>query len=381
MMSAQALPIATLRLRVLSRAAATAIDLLSRARIGPIRFAGRAWQLAWKQGDSVNDASCIHIEGRCADRNFELWIPEQAIRFTFAHETSELASAELPDALLELIVTTALRQWLAAFDVIGEASLTLVQRAKSPNAVTAQELLSVALETVDVGSPHSFHLYARLAQETLVAIDKNSRRGKPGAARVSGYRPPFDAVPLSARAVIGNARVPLRSLKTVRPGDIVFFNPYIGEQGPYMVFCYREHRVLRAEPTSPYTLTILDVLMNDSRELLDDDDLHDEVDRLDMDRAETSSKTGDIPSEPTMDADDGGPLDEIPVALTFDVGTWEIPIGELSSLRSGRVIRLDRPMAQLVHVRANGHLIATGELVEIDGQPGIMIGRVAGGTS
>ncbi|WP_218122604.1 FliM/FliN family flagellar motor switch protein [Propionivibrio dicarboxylicus] len=61
----------------------------------------------------------------------------------------------------------------------------------------------------------------------------------------------------------------------------------------------------------------------------------------------------------------------------FDLGERSITLGELKALRAGQVLELDRPLGTLVNVRANGRLIATGELVDIDGRLGVSIATLA----
>ena len=71
------------------------------------------------------------------------------------------------------------------------------------------------------------------------------------------------------------------------------------------------------------------------------------------------------------------PLDGVPVTLHFDLGDRSIPLGELKALQVGQVLELDRPLSQPVRIRANGALIGTGELVEIDGRLGVTIATLA----
>lgn len=68
--------------------------------------------------------------------------------------------------------------------------------------------------------------------------------------------------------------------------------------------------------------------------------------------------------------------EDIPVALTFDVGRTEIMVGDLARLAPGSVLQLGRTAAELVEIRANGRRIGRGELVDIDGVVGVRIIRL-----
>lgn len=69
-------------------------------------------------------------------------------------------------------------------------------------------------------------------------------------------------------------------------------------------------------------------------------------------------------------------LDDVPVALSFDLGELQLPLSELRHLAPGQSFDLGRPLAGAVRVRANGALIALGELVEIDGRLGVALTQI-----
>jgi len=83
---------------------------------------------------------------------------------------------------------------------------------------------------------------------------------------------------------------------------------------------------------------------------------------------------------PNDDAPAGDPLTplaQVPVRLTFDLGERTLSLGELRQLQVGQVLELSRPLSQTVHIRANGALIGTGDLVEIDGRLGVAVASIA----
>lgn len=70
-------------------------------------------------------------------------------------------------------------------------------------------------------------------------------------------------------------------------------------------------------------------------------------------------------------------LSDLPLRLAFDLGDCHITFGELQSLQVGQSIELPRPLSSAVHLRVNGALVATGELVDIDGRLGVTVHALA----
>ncbi|MCY0387285.1 type III secretion system cytoplasmic ring protein SctQ [Robbsia sp. Bb-Pol-6] len=66
-------------------------------------------------------------------------------------------------------------------------------------------------------------------------------------------------------------------------------------------------------------------------------------------------------------------IERMPVRLQFDLGTQVVPLGELRRLQPGQALDLERPSRAPVCIRANGMPIGWGDLVEIDGNIGIVI--------
>lgn len=92
-----------------------------------------------------------------------------------------------------------------------------------------------------------------------------------------------------------------------------------------------------------------------------------------------------LPATPThADTSEGAAasaaIDALPIVLDFHVGTASVPLSELSAaLAPGYVIDLGRPLdAQTVAVRANGQLLAHGELIQVGDQLAVRISRIAG---
>ena len=68
-------------------------------------------------------------------------------------------------------------------------------------------------------------------------------------------------------------------------------------------------------------------------------------------------------------------LGDLPVRLTFDLGTQLLTLDELQSVGPGHVFDLGLLPQKAVSIRLNGLLAGEGELVEIDGRVGVAVGR------
>jgi type III secretion system YscQ/HrcQ family protein len=70
----------------------------------------------------------------------------------------------------------------------------------------------------------------------------------------------------------------------------------------------------------------------------------------------------------------GGPADNIPVSLDFDLGTLALPLGELAVLKPGYVFELPGSLEKLrVVIRANGTRVGLGELVAVGDVLGVQL--------
>ena len=69
-------------------------------------------------------------------------------------------------------------------------------------------------------------------------------------------------------------------------------------------------------------------------------------------------------------------LDELPVALTFDIGTLEVTLAELQALEPGSVLPLNGMLPPEVAICAGGRRLGTGELVELEGQLAVEVRRM-----
>ena len=71
---------------------------------------------------------------------------------------------------------------------------------------------------------------------------------------------------------------------------------------------------------------------------------------------------------------------EVPVNVSLQVGSTDLPIRDLVKLVEGSVVALDREATEAMDVLVNGKLIAHGEIVVVDEQFGVRLTDVVSPT-
>jgi flagellar motor switch protein FliN/FliY len=67
---------------------------------------------------------------------------------------------------------------------------------------------------------------------------------------------------------------------------------------------------------------------------------------------------------------------QIPVKVTLEVASTELPLGELMQAGKGTVLALDKQAGAPLDVRVNGHLLARGEVVLVNGKYGLRLTEI-----
>jgi flagellar motor switch protein FliN/FliY len=69
---------------------------------------------------------------------------------------------------------------------------------------------------------------------------------------------------------------------------------------------------------------------------------------------------------------------DIPLSLTIELGSCQLPMGEVLQLSVGSVVQLERAADAPIELSVNGRLIARGEVVVIEDHYGVKITEVIG---
>jgi flagellar motor switch protein FliN len=72
---------------------------------------------------------------------------------------------------------------------------------------------------------------------------------------------------------------------------------------------------------------------------------------------------------------------DVPVSLSIELGSCELPMREVLQLSPGSVVQLDKPADAPVELSVNGKLIARGEVVVVEDRFGVKITEVIGAAS
>ena len=306
-----------------------------------------SWRLGLTYGapDALRQAASFRTDLEWAGVAMRLHLPPNAVAAWINGRMPELASAELPATLQAAALETLLAEAIAALSAIssggpprivsemGAASLphawTLAARAQATG-----DLVLAVLETDELG----LMLLAGLLSKAPASVN-----------------PDIDAesMVLRLRAEIGAAVLPALALRALASGDVVLLDEYlIGPQGEFWLGLPAGQGLrVRAEQSSYLVTQGWTTLMT-----------------------QNPTPTGDVP--------DGEPLDTdaIPVRLTFDLGDRSMTLAEVRKLQPGVIFDLQRPLADgAVMIRANGALIGSGALIEVDGQVGVCIATLGRG--
>lgn len=72
---------------------------------------------------------------------------------------------------------------------------------------------------------------------------------------------------------------------------------------------------------------------------------------------------------------------DVPVSLSIELGSCQLPMREVLQLSVGSVVQLEKAADAPVELSVNGKLIARGEVVVIEDRYGVKITEVIGATT
>lgn len=77
-----------------------------------------------------------------------------------------------------------------------------------------------------------------------------------------------------------------------------------------------------------------------------------------------------------IEEDQPHPFANVPINLSFSLGTVKMAISNIMQLQEGSVIELHKSTPAQVSIYANGKIIGTGDIIEIDGKLGVQINKL-----
>ncbi|WP_368640212.1 type III secretion system cytoplasmic ring protein SctQ [Castellaniella ginsengisoli] len=306
--------------------------------------AAGAWRLGLAPGapDALRQAASYRADLEWAGAALRLSLPPAALSAWADARLPDLGAGELPEALRAAALET----------LLAEAAAALLP-------VSPGGPVRVLAEPREVALPHAWTVAARAEArgETVLAVLEADDLGLMLLAGLLSRVPPGGsdacdeaALPVRLRAEIGCAELPAAELRALGAGDVVLLDQYlVGPEGELWLGIPQGQGLrVRAEHSSYLVTQGWTPLMT-----------------------QTVPSAEDAPSAEPLD------LDAVPVKLTFDLGDRALSLAELRQLQPGAIFDLQRPLADgPVMIRANGALIGTGDLVDVDGKIGVRVGTL-----
>ena len=390
-------------LRNITTAAATILSALQNKFI-VLNIGADTWHLRFSAQSGLTAGSLIQAKGEWLGHRITLWFPQVLLQRTLQICMPDLSAAVVPPALFPAMASNAIGAWLESLPHRESLRIDTIEEAAHMPAVT---------ETDDGCTRH--HLLARRNAPSPVPIDYAiaididpalaAALPKLCVGLSSDWPEPAQvllSLPLQLQCEIGRVIVPYATLDALQYGDILFFNQYAnpdkGNLSSLIVrLSYRQRPLAQARLQQPDLMVITDIDMNDRKSFLYDDlidesasdpfhtiapspllhaDEGDEEFDNEPNDSDIDTETDPLPLTRSAPPAANG-LSQLPMQVVFDVGNCEMSFAELQQLQPGNIIPLASNMPEVVRVSVNGRVIASGELVEIDGKIGVMLARIA----
>jgi type III secretion protein Q len=307
-----------------------------------------AWRVSLTPGavDALRAAADWRADLEWAGAALRLHLPRGAVSAWLNARAPALAAGTVPEPLLAAALEALLGDVVAALGRVSPGGPLRV------------------LDTGEAGGeaslPHIWTLTARAASgDTAYAVLEADGLGLMLLAGLLGKTAPAagdavdaDVLPVALRAELGATWLPAGELRALQINDVVLLDEYlVGPQGELWLGIPQGQGLrVRAEQSSYLVTQGWTPLMT-----------------------QTATPPEAAAGEP-LD------VDAIPVRLTFDLGERTLTLAELRRLQPGETFDLQRPLADgPVMIRANGALVGTGTLVELDGRVGVTIGTLGKG--
>lgn len=249
----------------------------------------------------------------------------------------------LPDEFRMATMEHAIQWIIQKLDTTGRGNARLkhVETSPSPRPLEAPHAISIQIETASGELlPSLLHLdslalmlVGSLAQSAPQQADSRT----------------WENLPIPVELCIGQTLLPMQQFKTIQIGGCILLAESYMQSGQGIQLrtpiSHRQQWIVRAS-IDGQTITLL-------------------------------SQPKTMTTMPNVEHDDSPPnWDNMPVQVSFDLGQKMLTLAELRQFNEGQAISLDRPVQAGVTIRANGAVIGQGQLVDIDGQMGVLVSQL-----
>ncbi len=318
--------------------------LAQRVHGNSVNWGEREWRLRLiplADAAIVADGGEWLVEMEWGGAPLEIFVPGAAAQAWVEACYPELAIPSLPDAFVTPLLEGSIAQVVA--------SLAALQ--KGPVRVDAIARGGRVASTLG----HAFFFEASHGARSIHGRLATSSLGLMLAAGLVAKLLPVpnrlatDDLPIRLRAEIGRTKLGPEELARLRPGDAVLLEHALLTSGGEL-WLGAGDMGLRVHVDDSH-LTVVEALTQGGHAMVDESD-----------------------AAATVPEPKG--LDHLPMLVSFDLGQRTLTLGEVRTLQPGQVLALDQPLTSAVNIRVNGALVGVGELVEIDGRLGVVIGSL-----
>lgn len=301
------------------------------------------WRLGFTSGvpDAVRQSASLSADLEWAGARLRLGLPPSAIDAWLAARLPGIDPGSMPEPLVATAIETLLAEAMAALSAVSPGGPARVVGLGGASTGLPQSWTIAALNPANGDT-----VYASLDTDGLGLMLLASLVGR---AEPAANGADLDAVPVRIGARLGWTDLPAAELRGLQARDTIFLDHYlVSPEGELWLAAGGQGLRVRREQSSYLVTQGWTSLMTETPQLPAD--------------AEPGAATAPFD------------MDAIPVRLTFELGERHLTLGELRMLQPGETFDLERPLADgPVIVRANGALLGTGELVEIDGRIGVTL--------
>ncbi|MER8375499.1 type III secretion system cytoplasmic ring protein SctQ [Mesorhizobium sp. M1406] len=310
-----------------------------------ITIAGKAMTIAtvWPATNPADQRLCT-IAFTVAGKVAKLRLPLSVVERAFAKADELVDMKRLAPMHAALLLESAFEEDLERIEgKLGERiALTSVERRD-----TVSEQISLAF--VMAGNDGTIDCVLNTTDAGLAV-----RIGRL-LDEIGKTRPPIPAeFPLSVCLRRGALTITLGELQSLQPGDVVLFRDAEEERMAALIIAERLYAPVTLTADGPQLLAAPTAIAGSNWEW-------------------TMNQNTPPPAGQTLEE---STLDELPVALAFEIGRMAMPLGDVRQLAPGAVVALTDVTEEAVDIIANGKRVGRGEIVRIGENLGVRIVRM-----
>jgi type III secretion system YscQ/HrcQ family protein len=331
----------------------------------PFELKGAAWHLTMTLQPEEDYTPAYTLTLKAGGKPLPVWLDRWPEPGALLQQLTGFTWDDFAEEIREPITNAALAPWL---DLLAEKTgIPLTpETGPRPLAAPAPANTDAAAPAANDGQENYFRVvrppapgppppppllwrgHARPEAGLLAAIARQVERyPRPPA-------PALDAIPITLRVILGQTTLEAATFAQLAPNDIILVETSqagrctVVAEGDAISFSAE----IRQQKITLHTMTVPPGKNNPSTP------------------APAVAPTPVAAPAPALMAE---ALATLPVHLVFEIGEKQIPCKDLRTITPGYVFELDQPVEHSVTVRANGKIVATGDLVQVDDRIGVRI--------